>query len=134
MSMQARGTFDVHLEPQFQDATEGSTLGRMAIAKRFAGELSATSTGEMLSASNDAGSAVYVAIERVTGTLGGRSGSFVLVHQGTMTPTAQSLTITVAPNSGTDELVGITGGMAITITNGQHFYDFTYTLNSPDEK
>lgn len=131
MTIHARGIFQADLQPQVTATSEITKIGHMLLDKQFDGDLNAISKGEMLSASNDAGSAVYVAIERVTGTLHTRRGSFVLVHQGTMTPTIYSLIITVAPDSGTDELVGISGSMAITITNGQHFYEFAYTLNSP---
>jgi hypothetical protein len=74
------------------------------------------------------GSGVYVAIERVTGTLNGRSGTFVLAHRGTMTRGAQDLVITIVPDSGTDGLAGIAGSMTITITDGKHFYDLEFTL------
>jgi len=100
----------------------------MTLDKQFQGDLQATGKGEMLTAGTEVGSAVYVAIERVTGTLGGRRGSFVLVHHGTMTQEAQSLTITVVPDSGTAELAGIAGAMTINIVDGAHGYDFEYTL------
>jgi len=101
----------------------------MSIDKQFHGDLEATSKGEMLSAMTDTkGSAGYVAIERVTGKLQGRSGSFVLQHTGTMTRGEPQLTITVVPDSGSGQLVGLTGKMTIKITDGKHFYDFEYTL------
>lgn len=128
MPMHASGPFEVSLTPQSQDAAEGTTLGRLTIDKRFHGDLEASSKGEMLSAGAADGSAVYVAIERVTGALGGRSGAFVLVHNGVMTPEMQQLTITVAPGSGSGELAGIAGSMTITIADGKHSYDFMYTL------
>ncbi len=85
----------------------------------------------MLSGGSPAeGSAGYVTIERVTGALQSRSGSFLLQHSGTMTPTSQESTITVVPGSGTAELEGIAGTMSIEIKNGKHFYDFEYTLSS----
>ncbi len=126
----ASGAFEVKLEPQGSgDKAEGSTLGRMSIDKQFHGDLEATSKGEMLSAMTDTkGSAGYVAIERVTGKLQGRSGSFVLQHTGTMTRGEPQLTITVVPDSGSGQLVGLTGKMTIKITDGKHFYDFEYTL------
>ncbi len=103
--------------------------GRMSIDKQFQGDLKATSKGEMLTAStNIKGSAGYVAIERVTGTLQGRSGSFALQHSGTMTRGAPQLIITVVPDSGTGQLVGLAGKMTITIADGKHSYDFEYTL------
>src|SRR5262245_44925455 len=114
MSTHASGSFEVKISPQAQDEAEGSTLGRMSIDKRFDGDLEATGKGEMLTAGTDAGSAVYVAIERVVGTLHGRSGAFVLVHKGAMTHNSQQLTITVVPDSGTGDLAGIAGQLAIT--------------------
>jgi len=128
MTKHASGTFEVQLQPQAQDAAEGTTLGRMSIDKRFYGDIEATSKGEMLSAGTEAGSAVYVAIERVVGTLHGRSGSFALVHHGTMARDQQQLIITVVPDSGSGQLAGIAGQMEIKIDDGQHSYEFAYTL------
>jgi len=130
MIMHAAGTFDVKLTPQPpEDKTEGSTLGRMSIDKQFHGDLEATSKGEMLSAMTAVkGSAGYVAIERISGTLQGRSGTFVLQHTGTMTRGEPLLTITVVPDSGTGQLAGLAGKMTIKIENGKHFYEFEYTL------
>ena len=130
MTMHARGAFEVRLEPQApEDTAEGGTLGRMSIDKQFHGDLEATSTGQMLSAGTSVeGSAGYVAIERVSGTLHGRSGTFVLQHSGTMTRGAPQLSVTVVPDSGTGQLVGLAGTMAITIADGKHTYDFEYTL------
>jgi len=113
--MLASGTFDVNIAPQAQDIAEGSTLGRMTLDKMFHGDLEAAGKGEMLTASTDSDSAVYVAIERVTGTLHGRSGTFVLVHNGRMTHGTQTLTITVVPDSGTGQLAGLAGDLAITV-------------------
>jgi len=128
--MHASGTFDVKLAPQgVGDQADGSTLGRMSIDKRFHGDLEATSKGEMLSAMTSVkGSAGYVAIERVTGNLQSRSGSFVLQHNATMTRGEPQLNIIVVPDSGTGELEGVTGNMTINIADGKHFYDFEYTL------
>ncbi len=130
MTIQASGTFEVKLTPQAaDDENEGATLGRMSIAKQFHGDLEATSKGEMLTAGTGVkGSAGYVAIERVSGTLDGRSGAFMLQHSGTMTRGAPQLTITVVPDSGTGELVGLAGKMTIKIADGKHSYDFEYTL------
>jgi hypothetical protein len=101
----------------------------MRIDKRIHGDLEATSEGEMLSWLDEAaGAGVYVAIERVTGTLHGRSGSFVLAHRGTMAGGEQQLTITVVPESGTGELTGLSGSMTIRITEGAHFYELEYEL------
>ena len=126
MTQQAAGTFTVKLTPQ--DSGE-PTIGRMALDKRFAGPLEATSKGEMLAAGTAVqGSAGYVALERVTGSLDGRSGSFVLQHTGVMTRGTPSLTITVVPDSGTGELTGLTGSMSIEIAGGVHSYVFSYAL------
>jgi hypothetical protein len=111
------------------DKAADATLGRMSIDKQFHGDLDGTSKGQMLTAMTDIkDSAGYVAIERVTGTLQGRSGSFVLQHNGTMTRGAPQLTITVVPDSGTGELAGLAGKLTINIVDGKHFYDFEYTL------
>jgi hypothetical protein len=122
----AHGAFDVKIMPVTTDAI----LGRMSVAKVLRGDLEGTSTGEMLTAATSVKeSAAYVAFERVTGTLQGRRGTFILQHSGTMTRGAQQLTITVVPDSGTDQLAGIAGRMKITIEkDGKHFYDFEYTL------
>ena len=131
-TMRAKGTFEVKLSPldTYNQAADAK-IGRMSIDKTFAGDLVATSQGEMLSGGSPAqGSAGYVAIERVTGALQGRSGSFLLQHSGTMTPASQKLTITVVPGSGTGELEGIGGAMSIEIEDGKHRYDFEYTIPS----
>ena len=130
MTTRAKGTFEVELTPQGpQDKAEGATLARMSIDKQFHGDLEAVGKGEMLSAMTDVrGSAGYVAIERVTGTLHGRAGAFVLQHTGTMTRGAAQLTVSVVPDSATGQLAGLTGTMTIDIVDGAHFYDFAYTL------
>lgn len=130
VTARARGSFDVKLTPlPLEAAPADSALGRMSSNKTFHGELEGTARGEMLSAMTDVkGSAGYVAIERVRGSLRGRSGTFVLQHSGTMTRGAQSLSITVVPDSGTGELKGLTGKMAIIIADGKHSYDFEYSL------
>jgi hypothetical protein len=124
------GPFDVKIVPAREDdKAEGSTLGRLTLEKQLHGELEATSRGEMLTAMTSIKtSAGYVAIERVTGTLQGRRGSFVLQHSGTMTSQGQHLTVSVVPDSGTGELLGLSGTMAIRIADGKHFYDFEYLL------
>ena len=125
------GAFDVKLTPQPADEREAAAfLGRMAIDKSFHGELEATSVGQMLAARGDQpASAGYVAIERVTGTLAGRQGSFVLQHSGHSNPAGQSLEINVVADSGTDELKGLSGTMRIIIEpGGGHFYEFDYEL------
>jgi hypothetical protein len=122
----AAGTFEVKLAPQPTDAVG---LGRMSIDKQFHGDLEATSKGEMLAAMTETkGSAGYVAIERVTGALHGRTGTFVLQHSGTMNRGAASLSVTVVPDSGTDKLAGLSGKMAIQVEGGKHSYEFEYTL------
>lgn len=101
----------------------------MTITKQIHGDLEGTSMGQMLTASTGVtGSAVYVAIEKVSGTLNGRQGTFILHHTGVMTRGTPQLTITVAPDSGTGELEGLTGKMNITIAGGKHSYDFEYTI------
>ena len=130
MTTRAHGTFEVKLAPQpVEGGAERAALARRTIDKQFHGDLEATSKGEMLAASTSVkGSAGYVALEQVTGTLGGRRGSFVLQHSGTMTRGAPSLTVRVVPDSGTDGLTGLTGAMTIIIADGKHSYDFDYTL------
>ncbi len=125
------GNFDVKLTPEtLADKGADKTLARMAIDKQFHGDLEATSKGEMLSAVTPVkGSAGYVAIERVTGTLKGRKGSFVLQHSATMARGTPHLNVVVVPDSGTDELTGLAGRMTINIApGGQHSYDFEYTF------
>ena len=126
----AKGTFEVTLKPlALADAEAGEKLGRMSFTKQFAGDLVGTSKGEMLSAGTDVkGSAGYVAIERVTGTLAGHKGSFVLQHSGVMDRGKPQSTIVVVPDSGTEELAGIAGSFRIDIKGDQHFYEFEYTL------
>jgi hypothetical protein len=129
----AIGTFEVKLAPQpADDYADGKALGRMTIDKTFHGDLSATSRGQMLSAMGVVkASAGYVAIERVTGVLAGRSGSFVLQHTGTMDRGQGSLSVSVVPDSGTDELTGLSGTMTIEIAGGEHRYRFTYSRAEP---
>ncbi len=126
----ATGTFEVKLNPQGQDdKSEDPMLGRMSIDKRFHGDLEGTSKGQMLTAGTAfKGSAGYVAIERVSGTLHGLSGTFVLQHSGTMTRGTPQLTVTVVPDSGTGQLAGLAGKMTIKIADGKHSYDFEYTI------
>jgi len=130
MTTHARGTFAIRLTPQtlaHSDADAG--LGRLAIDKQFSGDLAGESQGEMLSARTAVdGSAGYVAIERFAGALHGRRGSFVLQHSGTMTRGVQQLTISVVPDSGSEELAGLAGTMTLTFADGVHAYDLTYTL------
>ncbi len=126
MDHKAVGTFNVKLAPL--DSTEPK-IGRMSIDKVFEGSLSATSKGEMLSLMTDVkGSAAYVAIERVTGTLSGRRGSFALQHNASMDRGKPMQSVTVVPDSGTEELAGLSGSMTIRIEGGKHFYEFVYAV------
>jgi hypothetical protein len=125
------GKFEAKLTPEtLADKAADKTLGRMSIDKQFHGDLEGSSKGEMLSAmTNVKGSAGYVAIERVTGTLKGRKGSFVLQHSATMNRGTPHLHIVVVPDSGTDELTGLAGKMTIDIApGGEHSYDFEYAF------
>lgn len=125
----ASGTFEVKLTPQVTGAETEPTLGRLSIDKQFHGDLEATSRGQMLTAGTDVeGSAGYVAIETVIGTLHGCSGTFALQHSGTMTRGAPQLEIHVVPDSGTGELAGLSGKMSITIADGKHSYDLEYAI------
>lgn len=132
MQQSIKGTFEVNLAPQeLAFAHERPGLGRMSIDKQFHGALEATSKGEMLTAMSAVkGSAGYVAIERVTGSLQGRHGTFVLQHSATMDRGAQSMSITVVPDSGTDELEGLQGSLVIDIIDKQHYYTFTYAITT----
>jgi len=127
----ASGSFEVKLTPQKPDnkESESANLGRMSIDKKFSGDLEATSKGEMLSAMTEVkGSAGYVAMERVSGTLQGQKGTFVLQHSGTMTRGVPEMSVTVVPDSGTGDLAGLAGRMTIKIDARKHFYEFDYTL------
>jgi hypothetical protein len=126
----AKGTFEVTTTSKTPlDSGEGAQLGRMSLSKQFHGDLDATSTVEMISARSDVrGSAGYVAIERVSGRLHGRTGNFVLQHSGTMNRGMSSLSVTVVPDTATGELKGLAGSMSIEITDGKHSFAFEYTL------
>jgi len=127
MTGQAKGSFDVKIVPQ--SPTTDPSLGRMDISKTYHGDLAATATGTMLTAMGSGeGNGVYVAVERVTGTLAGRAGSFALAHKGVMDGGKQSLEIVVVPASGTGALTGMTGRLDIVIRDGGHFYALDYTL------
>ena len=130
MTTPASGTFEVKLTPQPPDENAGDApIGRMLLDKQFHGDLEAISRGQMLAAGTEVkGSAGYVAMERVTGTLHGRSGTFVLQHTGTMNRGTPQLSITVVPDSGTGELTGLAGSLTIEIADGKHSYGFEYTL------
>lgn len=130
----ASGTFEVRLAPQeLSGPGQTAGLGRLSIDKQFHGDLEATSTGEMLSAMTPVeGSAGYVALERVTGSLHGRSGAFTLQHSGLLARGASQLAITIVPDSGADELEGIAGTLEIGVEGGVHRYKLDYTLPEMD--
>jgi len=125
----AIGTFEVKLAPQSDGKPEDVPIGRMLIDKQIHGDLEATTKGQMLAFSTEVkGSAGYVAMERVTGILNGRTGSFVLQHSATMNRGVPQLSITVVPDSGTVQLIGLTGTFDIQITDGKHSYTFDYSI------
>ena len=131
---QASGLFEVTLTPEGPpDVSEGTTLGTMSIGKTFHGDLEATSKGAMLSVrTSTEGSAGYVAIERVIGTLHGRSGGFVLQHSAMMSRGIPRLTMEIVPDSGSGELKGLSGTMTINIVDGKHFYELKYAFHATD--
>lgn len=129
----AVGPFEVSLKPLSMDEEPGSEmLGRMSIDKQYHGDLEGTSKGQMLTGGTPIrNSAGYVAIERVTGSLKGRTGSFILQHTGIMNRGSPSLVITIVPDSGSGQLEGIRGTMTIKIEGGKHSYELNYTLGTP---
>ncbi|HET6335508.1 MAG TPA: DUF3224 domain-containing protein [Polyangiales bacterium] len=130
MSIRAEGTFEITVvqEPPYESA-DGVTLARASLSKKFSGTLEGSSTVQMLGAHTTvAGSAGYVALERLVGRVGTRAGSFVLQHNGWMQSGETHLTVTVVPDSGTGELKGLSGSMSIRIVDGQHHYAFDYVL------
>lgn len=132
--MKATGPFEVKLTPLPPDGTyEDTMLGRLTIDKQYHGDLEGTGRGQMLTGATPVkGSAGYVAMERVTGTLHGKGGAFILQHTGTMSGGTFGLSITVVPDSGTDELMGLAGNMNIIIADKKHSYEFEYTLSTAD--
>jgi LDH2 family malate/lactate/ureidoglycolate dehydrogenase len=136
MNLKAKGEFTVKTTPRpwsedAQGAVSDHALGRFLLDKQYHGDLDATAEGQMLTAgSPQKGSAAYVAVERVSGTLSGRKGTFMLTHNGTMHNGDLKLLIEVVPDSGTDELAGISGNFAIIITDSKHNYELTYTLTT----
>ena len=126
----ASGEFEVKMTPQpADDKSPGAAVGRFSLDKTFHGDLEGTSKGEMLAVMTTVeGSAGYVAMEQVTGTLNGRSGTFALQHNGVMTRGAPLLSVTVVPDSGTGQLIGLAGQLTIKIDGGKHSYEFEYTL------
>jgi hypothetical protein len=129
MTTHAKGTFDVKVIPQPADDQAGGSFARLLLDKQFHGDLEATSHGQMLASGTggEGSSGAYVALERVSGTLHGRRGSFVLQHNGTMRKGVASMIVTVVSDSGTDELTGLAGEMTIIIAGGIHSYAFEYT-------
>jgi len=130
MTSIAKGTFVVNLRPlALEGEPQDSKLGRVSIDKQISGDLIGITKGQMLSAMTETkGSAGYVAIERVEGALHGRRGTFILQHAGTMDRGNPSLSVTVVPDSGTGDLVGLNGTFRITIAGGEHSYEFAYSL------
>lgn len=128
MTHKASGTFTVKLTPQSGDAyLDGTTLARLTIDKVFQGDLVGSSKGQMMSAVTAMeGSAGYVAIEQVNGTLHGRSGSFVLQHSSTLHRGVPQQSIQVVPDSATGELQGLKGRMVVSRVNAEHHYDFEF--------
>ncbi len=126
----ATGTFDVRLVP-LDPLTPDAPLARMSIEKRFHGELEGTAVGQMLSVGTEVpGSAGDVAMERVSGSLRGRHGSFAMLHSGTMDRGQPHLNVSVVPDSGTGELKGLSGTFSIRIEGGQHFYEFDHAFQA----
>jgi len=129
MPNHAKGTFDVKVIPQAADDSAGGPFNRLFLDKQFHGDLEATSKGQMLGAGTAVeGSAGYVALELVSGTLQGRRGTFILQHTGSMTKGVPAMSVVVVPDSGTDQLTGLVGKMTIVIAGGKHSYDFEYRL------
>jgi len=125
----ARGEFEVKVVAQPADDAAGGPFGRLFLDKRFHGELDGTSKGQMMAAGTAVeGSGAYVAFELVSGTVNGKSGTFILQHRGTMQKNVPSMEVTIVPDSGTGELTGIAGTMRIVIEGGKHFYELAYTL------
>ena len=135
MTRNATGPFNVKVIPQKPDnpQAEAAALGRMSLDKQFRGDLDGVSQGEMLSIlDKEKGSGGYVALERVTGSLHGREGTFVLQHSASMSRGEPDLKIVVVPDSATGELTGLAGTMDIRIEAGQHYYDFSYSLGTSE--
>jgi uncharacterized protein DUF3224 len=128
--MHAKGTFEVKMAPQpAQEGVGDASIGRMGLDKQYSGDLEATGKGQMLAIRSAVeGSAGYVALEKVSGTVQGRSGAFALQHSGTMARGVPQLMVSIVPDSGSDELQGLAGTLTITQSDGKHFYDLEYTL------
>jgi len=129
MTNHAAGTFEVKLAPQ-DDKSDDKSMGRMTVEKQWHGAMEGTSRGQMLTGGDvSTGSATYVAIEKFSGTINGRSGTLLFQHMGTMNRGVQDLKISVVPDSGTDQLKGIKGRLTGKIEGGKHFYDFEYSIS-----
>lgn len=129
MTYHISGLFDVKMIPQPAAENQDASISRMLLDKKFHGDLEADSKGQMLAHMTSVkGSAGYVAMEKVLGNLQGRKGSFVLQHSGTMNRGEATLVLTVVPDSGSEELEGLSGSMTITITDGKHYYGFDFEL------
>ena len=129
----AKGTFEVKVTPLAADDSIGDpTIGRLSLDKTWSGEMAGTSKGQMLGAQSETekGSGGYVAMERFTGTLNGKRGSFSLQHHGTMVGGKFEINVYVVPGTGSGELAGISGTLKIIIEGGKHFYEFEYSLPS----
>ncbi|MEO8030866.1 MAG: DUF3224 domain-containing protein [Gemmatimonadota bacterium] len=131
MTMHATGTFEVKVSPiTTADTVDTGGFSRLALDKKFSGDLTGTSLGQMLASGGPKdGSGAYVALERVTGTLNGRTGSFALMHNGTMTPESIEMRISVVPGSGTGELSGIAGTFTLVIEGKTHSWTLEYTIS-----
>lgn len=126
----ASGTFSLQMkqEPGL-DLGDGAQTANFRFDKRFGGALEAASVVQMVSAGNPAsGSAAYVAIERINGSLDGRAGSFMACHRGIMDGGEATLEVTIVPGSGEGELAGIRGAMTIRIDGGVHYYELDYAV------
>ncbi len=130
MEITCKGAFSVTITPADADKSAGeATVARMVLVKQFFGDLAGTSDGQMLAMTTSVeGSAGYVAMERVTGTLLGRSGTFALQHTGTMARGMATLLVTIVPDSATGQLAGLAGSLAIDVVNGEHYYELRATL------
>lgn len=131
MEKHAKGSFEVKMTPKaWSETSEEHGLGRFLLDKQYHGDLEASGNGQMLSAGSGAAgsSGVYVAIEKITGVLQDRKGSFIVYHVGVMNRGVPELKLAVVPDSGTGELQGLAGSITIAIADGKHSYDFAYTL------